>query len=124
MIYKNIETSWGVLRKRNSIYLDSVYHEVDNANLNFKGQISNTNLSQAIGEQEWIDYECIFNIVLAYKCIEIDSYFNIEVKSSFDEVEDSEWISELELSNDEFHHYVFSTYDYIYEIIAKGFEFK
>jgi hypothetical protein len=68
-----------------------------------------------------VAYQLDFKYIHAFECREIE-VCRWKVESSFDEIQDSDWISELRLGEKGYQHYILSTYGYAYRIIAKEFE--
>ncbi len=116
----SIETPVGVVNGRDSIYLDSVIHTGDLSMLTFTGELNANLCSKYEGSGKWIVFELKFLHVPCFRGWEIDVYpSELEIQSSFDLIEDSAFLQGVSaLKHD---HYVLSTYDYIYEILAKDF---
>ena len=117
-----IQTSVGEIHGRNGIYLDEMIQSFGPSTLRFRGEFSQPLCSNAGTKKRWIGYVFTFEHVLVFTCHELDHYNENRLASSFDEVHESEWLRELELSN--YRHYILATYDYVYEIAAKGHELE
>jgi len=118
-----IVTEMGKIEGRNGIYLDSVKQNFSPNELVFIGEINGNLCDKNNLGYRWYSYELSFKFIQAFECreLEICKWDNV---SSFDEVADSELIKELALNKIDYHHYILSTYDYVYSIISKGFELK
>jgi len=117
-IRQEIETTVGFIKGRNAIHLDKVVQE-ENI-LIFHGEFSAPLCSNYSGKGRWLGYEFKFSEVRIYKCWELDLYPDEKkIISSFDVVKPCMWNSDLDESK--LNYYVLSTYDYIYEIIAKDY---
>ena len=116
-----IETPVGVVRGRDAIFLDALLHEGDLSALECAGELSATLCDSYTGSANWIGFKLKFLHVPFFRGWEIEAYpFKLEKQSSFDLVKDSTLLRELDTQKHK--HYVLSTYDYIYEIVAKNFE--
>lgn len=114
MNIQKIKTSLGYLSGRDSIYLDNVEHDVSLLKLSFKGEISGSSCSLH-QKKKWIKYTLTFDFVNSFKCTPRDNFDENLTISSFDRV----------ISEDvNFSKFFLSTYDHIYEIEAKSFNFE
>lgn len=116
-----IFTELGRIDGRNGIYLDEMKQEMNK--LRFIGDLNGKLCSENVLGFRWYSYEMIFSYVQAYECQELE-ICKLKVQSSFDEVKDSDLVKELKLENKEYKHFILSTYDYVYSIIAKEFELR
>jgi hypothetical protein len=119
---KAIHTEVGVLNGRDAIFLDSVEYKF--GTLRLEGHF-NANLASAYqGREEDIPYILVFTGVMYYAAWELDLYPNDrDIESSFDKVENSPLLKTLkndgsEKMTDQHQHFVLSTYDDVYEIVA------
>jgi hypothetical protein len=118
-----IQTELGEIDGRDGIYLDDVKQTFSPNQLTFVGDINgNLCTNNSLGYR-WYSYELTFHQVQAYDCRKLE-ICKWRVISSFDEVKDSELIKELRLEGKGYKHYILSTYDYVYQVIAKDFELK
>jgi len=114
-----IETTLGTLHGRDAIYLDQLSQEADR--LVLAGEINSNLCSGASAPDQWIQYRLEFARLVALKVWELELYpAETLVESSFDLVEDSKWAEALGVSD--LSHFVVSTYDYVYEVLASDFE--
>ena len=121
-----IETSLGILKGRDCIYLDKVYKK-DRSYL-FEGEINGRLLNN--GKDGFIKYKLEFKNVISMFTCELDSYDAINTNSvySFEIVEDSKYLKII-AANDELDikslkHYRLKTYDEVFEIIAEDYVFE
>ena len=124
-IYKPIETPLGIANGRDAIYLDKVVF-LNRTNTLVLEIDLNTALCHRISESDVIDFSnflLTFDQVLATKQVELDSW-DWESESSFDEIQDSEWIRELGGKvTSEYKHFLIQTYDDVFEVVCKNYEF-
>ena len=116
-----IETSVGFINGRDAIFLDALLHEGDLSALECTGELSATLCGSYTGSAKWIGFTLKFLRVPFFRGWEIEAYpFKLEKQRSFDLVKDPTLLRELDTQKHK--HYVLSTYDYIYEIVAMDFE--
>jgi len=116
-----VETILGTIEGRDGIHLARTVHELSPSTLILYGNINARLCTSYSGTGRWISYELRFSRVSAYKCWELDYYpWEACINSSFDVVKQSKWLEELSIENAQ--HFVLSTYDYIYEIVAEHFD--
>jgi hypothetical protein len=122
-----IITDVGIISGRDAIHLDLV--EQREGEIKFQGEI-NTGLVEIKNniEKDWLKYKLSFKGIVYFKCCELDFYTSEKLLiSSFDKINNSEKITKLKSLDhsskiDINHkHYVFATYDYVYEIIASQY---
>jgi hypothetical protein len=119
---KAIHTEVGVLNGRDVIFLDSVEYNL--STLRFEGEFTASLASAYQGKEEDISYILVFTGVMYYAAWELDLYPNDrDIESSFDKVENSPLLKTLKNSGsekmtDQHQHFVLSTYDDVYEIVA------
>ncbi|HEX9059665.1 MAG TPA: hypothetical protein VF941_05770 [Clostridia bacterium] len=118
-----IVTELGMLEGRDGFYLDDVIQSFSPNKLTFIGEINGKLCTNNPTGHKWFTYELSFNLIQAFDCRELE-ICKWKVESSFDEIQDSELITELGLCGKGYQHYTLSTYDYMYSIIAKGYELK
>ena len=123
-----IITEVGKIWGRDAIFLDKV-HVIDETTFELVGQFSIVLCSNLHGKG-FQNYKILFKEVCFFKMIELD-FDEIEYQSSFDMVENSKQIirmikknkiSDIGKIDDTFKHYVFRTYDTVFEIIGKSFQ--
>lgn len=88
-----IETSLGILKGRDCIYLDKVYKK-DRSYL-FEGEINGRLLNNSV--DRYIKYKLEFKNVISMFTCELDSYNAINTNSvySFEIIEDSKYLKKL-----------------------------
>lgn len=127
-ISKPIITDVGRIWGRDAIFLDKV-NMINEETFQLIGEFNGT-LCSNIKNKEYIRYNITFKNVILFKMIELD-FDESNKESSFDEVENSNVIVHLKNKDnqrktgkidDSFKHYIFSTYDTVFEIIGKSFE--
>jgi hypothetical protein len=116
-----IHTQLGVISGRDAIYLDTMEQEFNR--IIFKGEFNGIVCTKNETGQEWVPYKLSFNQIQAFDCRELE-ISKWEVVSSFDEVVHSGLLNELGLDGKGYSHYILSTYDYVYSIIAKEFDLE
>jgi|GEM_PF-3814751 len=106
------------LNARDAIYINQVEQIISKAELIFKGQIDGDFLNS---KEDFVNFTLIFKTVNFYDCTFLD-FATIEnkMKSNFNEFINSDYLIKHNLS--EYKHYVLSTYDFNYQIIAKECE--
>lgn len=126
-----IETELGIIQKRDGIFLDRV--QSDGYQMIFTGEINGNLVIRHRDEKEWFPYTLTFHGVLVCLSCELDTYENMgdnsfPDSSDFDMIEESAWLQSLPIrkdyNKDHYRHYRLSTYDTIYNIIAKDHEFN
>lgn len=116
-----IETVVGILQGRNALYLDEAKQTFSPPLIAFKGVLSAPRCSNYQGAERFPIYEASFADCRYFTCVEIDRYKNEKyLTSSFDLVLNSDLLESLKLSGSH-QHYIFATYDFIYEIVATNF---
>ena len=121
--YQAIQTSLGILRGRDAIYLVSIDVQITSGILRLVGNISGSLCSEP-QTQDWISYQLSFYGVLAFKVIELDSWDHVS-SSSFDEVVNSNWIRELGGKVTPSHkHYLVQIYDDVVEVVCKRYDLQ
>lgn len=114
-----IETEHGEIHGRDGIYLDMLIQSFSPSSLQFRGDISRHQCTNTKIKKNWIGYILTFQDVEAFDCKALDIYSENRITSSFDELFESQWLIDLKLEG--FHHYILATYDYVYEIAARGY---
>jgi hypothetical protein len=117
-----VETVLGHFYGRDCVYLDHLTFEDGTSTLVLDGSI-NGNLCTARQPGLFIPYSLRFHGVLALKMIELDSC-GWDYESSFDEVQDSEWVRSLGRKVTGTHrHFFLQTYDDVFDVVCEGYEF-
>ena len=128
-IFQPIETCLGVISGRDAIYLDNIHFDYSKHFVQFVGEINGHLCSINSENAEFIKYTLSFSGLLSFKMIELD-FEDYKGNSSFDEVINSEWISQMRKYDSaskvkpEHKHYFLRTYDDIFEIVCKNYELK
>lgn len=122
-------TELGVISGRDAIDLNKQEMIQKPFGLIFSGEINGKLCSNNISGSDWISYQLSFDYPLFFSCCELDLYRISDLVSSFDILENSKLVADIhqndvcEKFKDNFKHYVFATYDYVYEIVARDFTF-
>lgn len=123
---KAIETSLGILKGRDCIYLDKVYKK-DRSYL-FEGEINDRLLNN--GKDGFIKYKLEFKNVISMFTCELDSYDAINTNGvySFEIIENSKYLKTIavndELDIKSLKHYRLKTYNDVFDIIAEDYVFE
>lgn len=118
-----IETSLGILKGRDCIYLDKVYKK-DRSYL-FEGEINGRLLNNSV--DRYIKYKLEFKNVISMFTCELDSYYAINTNGvySFEIIENSKYLKTIAANDDldikSLKHYRLKTYDDVFDIIAKDY---
>ena len=116
----NTDLKLSKFNARDAIYIDFVQQDFSKAELIFKGQIDGDFLAST---KEFVDFSLHFISVIFYDCTFLDfAAIESKMKSNFNEILDSPYVIEHNLI--EYKHYVLSTYDFNYQIIAKDCKLK
>lgn len=119
-IHKPIRTELGELRGRDCIYLDKTNFQNGVNTLLLVGEL-NGRLCSKYSNDDCVPYTLSFFEIKALKMVELDSWDGSS-ESSFDEVTQSSWISNLGGKVDGSHqHYLVKTYDEVFEVVCKKF---
>ena len=125
-----IITSVGKIWGRDAIYLDNV-NVVNESTFELSGEFNGT-LCSNLDNNTNKGYRITFNSVHLFKMIELD-YDEIDYESSFDLIENSEQVAKMIKEDKEMHigkinnsykHFVFRTYDTVFEVIGKDYELE
>jgi len=123
-IVRPVETKYGLLNGRDSIFLDTVSMGNRTNRLLLKGEFSGSLCSKPASEK-WIPYELIFEWVIASKITELDTWESQASccnETSFDEIIDSEWLKKIgSKKTSEHKHFIILTYDDVVEVICKSY---
>lgn len=118
-----IETSLGILKGRDCIYLDKVYKNA--RSYIFEGEINGRLLNN--GKDGFIKYKLEFKNVVSMFACGMDTYDIINVNDvySFQMIENSKYLKTI-ASNDELDikslkHYRLKTYDDVFDVIAEDY---
>jgi hypothetical protein len=122
-----ITTKLGTISGRDAFYLDKV-NLISERKVELIGDI-NGNLCSDSPTSEFIPYKIQFDEIQYFMMVELD-FWNYENESSFDEIKNSERIIDF-LKKDsarkitpKHKHFVFATYDTVFEIIAADFNLE
>ena len=123
MEQNNIITELGIIYGRDAIHVDEFSQK--GANIKITGEISSQLCENGEKDFRWYAMEIKFKGVEVYRCEELDIYHWREWKteSNFVEILDSKWKQEYELDTEQYKFYILETYDYVYFILCKEFEF-
>jgi hypothetical protein len=125
-----IITSVGKIWGRDAIYLGRV-NVLNESTFELIGKFNGT-LCNNLKDETFQKYQITFKRVHLFKMIELD-YDEVEYESSFDQIENSEQIAKMIKEDEERHigkidssykHFVFRTYDTVFEVIGKDYELK
>ncbi len=118
-----IETSIGILKGRDAIFVDNFRHVYNT--IEITGEINGGLCSRRPNKAEWYKYFLKFINVKVFKCENIDYYQwdKWNTVSSFDVISNSEWIEEYGFDNEIFQQYILETYDNVYFIICESYSF-
>lgn len=138
-----IETEVGFISGRDAIYLHKI-NSITDSEVTFSGELNGYNCSK-IDRDIDVPFSLTFKGILMWQAVELDfaeRIFNIETDSCFDLIEYSEKIAKItaldieasvgkinrgydkneKFSNEIWHqHFVLSTYDTVFEIIAQSY---
>lgn len=118
-----VATQIGEVRGRDAIYVDRVTHTFSPSVLQFVGELNAYLCTGYKGPHRWLAYGLELVDVGAYSCWTIERYPDeLLLKSSLDIVVCSTWLERVCLP--QYTHYVIATYDYVYEVAAKGLELR
>ena len=112
-----INTDVGQLNGRDAIYLDKETFNENREELILLGEI-NGNLCSQLNTGEFIPYEMKFSGITEYSKVELDDWLSLD-KPLFHETSSFYCVKENGKRT-----YVFQTYDDVFEIQCKSYEFK
>lgn len=128
-----IDSEAGIIWGRDAIFLDEISFHYDKNEVTFVGELNSNLCSKLPHNSEYRGFRLTFTGVMAFQMTELDCAHGVVAnlsKSSFDVVENSEWISQMRVGDrsgklkDSHRHFILSTYDDVFEIVAAGFEFE
>ena len=123
-IAKPIETKYGFLEGRDSIFLDEISFTNGTNHLHMKGSINGSLCSKPVSEK-WIPYELTFEWIVASKITGLDAWEsqkNWYNETSFDEILESNWLKEVACANSKEHkQFIILTYDDVVEVVCRSF---
>lgn len=119
------ETPFGKICGRDRIFLDSA--ALKKNDLILEGVINET-LFEKTAQEKRRPFRLTFKSVIAHFACELDTYENLSrIGGCFGVIEESEQLKKLPVRSDfdksEYRHYRVCTYDFVFDIFAKGFEF-
>lgn len=124
-----IETSVGIIRGRDAIYLDQVFFDKTRQSIELCGEINGRLCSKNDADLEWIKYSLTFSGILFFTMTELDFAEPI-APSSFIEIKDSSVIQQMRKADSakkltsSHKHFQLQTYDDVFEIVCRSFELK
>jgi hypothetical protein len=125
---KPVITTVGKIWGRDAIYLDKV-NVINESTFELTGEFNGT-LCENLKNEEDKQYQITFKSVRLFIMTELD-FNEVEYQSSFDEILNSEQVQKMVKKDsaqhigkidDRYKHFVFRTYDTVFEIIGKAFE--
>ena len=117
---KSVVTDLGCIEsKRDAIYLDSL--EQINNSLILKGEINSSFCEEKYQDYKWYAFQLVFKSIEEYKCLRLEKYYLLKMKS---ESAFFEFLDEGEDGDSEIHTFIIETYDFVYIILSKNFEFS
>ena len=123
-IVKPIETEYGVLEGRDSIFLDEVSLSNRTNHLHLKGEF-NGNLCSKPAFAKRIPFKLTFEWVIVSKITELDTWEsqrNWYNETSFDEIAESDWLNKFGCKKThEYRHFIILTYDDVIEVVCKSY---
>jgi hypothetical protein len=115
--YQPVETQFGILQGRDTIFVDAVSLTLSPGQLTLSGTINGSNASHNPTLQDF-HYTFIFHQVLALKVIELDSW-NWVSPSCFAQIINSQWLAQLKGKvTPDYQHYLLQTYDDVFDIVC------
>lgn len=127
---KPIITEVGLIYGRDAIYLSNV-NFINEETFELLGEFSGS-CCEYLSDTIDVKFEIVFNNVHLFKMTELD-FNEVEYKSSFDLIENSNTLSKMlkvDTQNNikkidkTYNHYIFRTYDTVFEIIGKDYSLK
>lgn len=107
------------IQDRDAILINNVLHLTKRNELLFKGTVY-TNLIKKNEVGTITPFELCFKNIQMFDCVNIEiSNLDTKMSSNFMLLEDSNYILENKLHG--FSHYIFSTYTYVYQIVAQSY---
>ncbi len=117
-IFQPVETPIGILKGRDAIFLDKLEVDIQQGTLMLEGSFNGRLASKPVDD---VSYALAFSGVLAFKVVELDSW-DYNAVSSFDEVLNSEWLTQLGGKVDQsYKHYLIQTYDDVIDVVCRKF---
>jgi hypothetical protein len=118
-----IKTQLGILNYRDTIIVKLLETSVLPLNLTIIGTIDGNQCSIKTDDRN-IPFNLNFNSIIMFNCFKLDySLVDVYTKSSFDEVINSALSEKMKLLNSH-KHFIVSTYDYVFEVIATDYELQ
>lgn len=123
-VHNVIETELGVLDGRDAIHVDKFEQKFNK--IIIEGEVNSRFCKEEYRNCRWYSIKIVFDGIKAYKCENIDIYHwkDWNTQSCFEEISDSDWANEYKLKKEEYKHLILETYDYVYFILCKKYEFK
>ncbi|SHK35408.1 hypothetical protein SAMN02745163_03660 [Clostridium cavendishii DSM 21758] len=125
--FKPIETELGVIKGRDSIYLDEINYDYVNKKVELLGEI-NGELCENRNDK-FIKYSLEFKGVYIFNMVELDLSYKLVGNdfsvASFLEIECSEKLNHAEkIRNQKLKSFLVQTYDDVFEVICESYNFK
>lgn len=123
--YLPVETPIGILHHRDAVYMDSLHY--DGHTLVLKGNCNGDLATDT--KAEWVRYALRFVGVLAFRVLELDSWFHhgyvsVPLESSLWEVQNSAWQARMGGKVTSAHrHFSVLTYDDVIDVVCQEMEF-
>lgn len=121
---KEITTELGVISGRNAIVLKAFVTTLAPFGIDIEFNVNTQLCSGAPHSKKYLDGRIVFKNVIKYQMFSLD-YFPFEkyIKSSLDEVQNSEYLIKYKLKDSHKHIYV-SAYDHILEVVCKDYNIE
>lgn len=122
MKFVNTSHVFSNIQARDAIFVDTVIQLNKSNKLILKGTVFSELVSSSSTEL-LTSFEFIFKDIKNYECVNLDfSKLDAKMNKNFMLLENSQFIKDYSLSS--YKHYVLSTYSYVYQIVAKDYEFN
>lgn len=121
MLLQQTNSILSSIRSRTAIFIDNVIYHNKKASVVLKGTL----IPESIGfdDKNILLFEITFKGVFLFESITLDnSELDSKMLSNFDIIKDSKRVKYT--NNHEVTHYLLSTYDYVYQIIAEEYILK
>lgn len=120
MKFLNTDNIFSNINARDAIFIDNVIQTNTKGKLILKGTVNSFYVTENV-EKLLTKFDITFYQVKMFSCVSLDlSLLDRNMVSNFNIIIDSSFIKDNKLYN--FNHYVLSTYDYVYEVVAQSFE--
>jgi hypothetical protein len=120
MKFINTSNIFSNIKARDAIYIDNLIQTNTKGKLTLKGTVNSFYLVNN-PKNLLTKFEITFYQIRMFSCTSLDfSLLDKDMVSNFNIISDSIFILDNKLSD--YNHFVLSTYDYVYEIVAKDYE--